>query len=576
MVQVPVYDQFQVAPDVRRGRADSPLSVAQARAPGEQIQQLGQGIQKGASVAADFFAKEQEKANKVILNDAFNQASAAAQRLKYDKDLGYTRLKGGAAVKGVNDKPLGAYYGEQFDKDLSEITNKLGNQAVREQFGMLAADLRAKFGNETMAYEAEQSVVYAQSVREATIVQSQSDIASDPLGKAAPFYTSRARDAATATAQAAGLDGESLDVAVKATMGKMHTGVIETMMDGKNIAGAKAYFAAHETDYNAIDAKAIKAKLDTAFSAAEAIGAVDEVLAKNPLRTNAPVNKAKIDSELRAKYADQPEQLKAARAELSQRIQDHEFQETEQNAGNVNAVWKQLLGGQSLASVEGTSAWLSLPGDTQASLKSTFLSRAESGATVSDAAWAAWGALMNDDEQVRKMTPTQITALEPFYGRALTNQVLTRKRQLTEEQEKAGLAAGKIDNDLFQSIAADFGLKVYSDDLDNADRVKLARLRSALETGVAKQQAATGKIIPPAEMDAFVRRNAAQFVSGYDRKQTADFMRGRGIAPSVPTTSPDGQRALTYMQEQGWEATPENYRRALVDVFEAGDYLVDE
>lgn len=570
---VRIQETPQELPGVRRGRADNPLSPQQAGAAGRQIQEFGQATQRAGGALGEIILKEQEKANKVRLNDAFNQASAAAHNLRYNKDVGYLNLKGGEAVKGVTGedgvaRPITEWYGEKLNKQLADIRKGLGNAAVAEQFDMLAGDLSTKFRGETVAYEAEQSSVYAVQVNDATILDSGNNLAAEPFGKASAFYISRARDAALSKGRAAGLTDDALEQAAQATLGKMHTAVIDSLLGGKNTAGAKAYYEAHSGDFMALDAKNIKAKLDTAWSAAEAIQSVDTVVREFPLRLNAPVNRSAMDAQLREQYKDNPEGLKAARSELSQRISDHEFQENEQNAGNVNAVWKRLNAGESLASVESTSAWLALPGDTQASLKASFQSRNENGSMVTDAGWAAWGQLMGNDDEINRMTPTQLTALEPYFGRQLVNQLLTRKRQLDDEKQKAVATPGKIDNDMFNAFALSYGLKPFSKN-DN-DKVAVAKLRSDLETGIAQYQAATGKVVPPSEMEDLLRQRGARFMT---MNNIVRPMYEAGLLQTPENMLP---QVLEYMQARGWDPTPENKRRATLELYEAATFLVDE
>src|SRR5689334_15443957 len=114
MVKVPAPDSFSVLPGVRSGRVDNPVSIDQATAPGRRLQKTGQEVMQGAKGIADIEVEEQRKANKVRLNDAFNKASTAANALRYDKERGYTRLKGVDAVKGIENKPLTDWYGAEL------------------------------------------------------------------------------------------------------------------------------------------------------------------------------------------------------------------------------------------------------------------------------------------------------------------------------------------------------------------------------------------------------------------------------------------------------------------------------
>jgi hypothetical protein len=358
-----------------------------------QTQELGRAVQGVAGDVGKVIEQEQLKANKTRLNDAYNQALSAAHALRYSKDAGYTNLKGAEVGKGVQREdgsyqPLADAYGEKLDKELSRIRQSLGNQAVQADFDMLAGDLGSKFRNEAVTYEADQFRVYEQDVRDATIVASANEASviapaltsTDPnTRKAAEAklifqIDTRALEAAKASARAKGLEGEAFDQAVAESLGSAHEAVIGSLLERKDVASAKAYFELRKGDFTPLKADEIKAKLDKAFSAAVAVTAADDVISANggmnPL--NRAVNIGKMHDDLRAKFRDDPEALSAARAELDYRYTVQQRQQKEYDDGNTSAVWKRLMSGDSMASVEGTRAWLSLPGDKQASLKAAW------------------------------------------------------------------------------------------------------------------------------------------------------------------------------------------------------------
>lgn len=593
-------DNFRELPGVRQGRAANPMDGTTATdIVAKQSQMLGRGIQQAGGALAEVVQAEQEKANKVRLNDAYNQAAALAHDLRYNKDSGYARLKGGDAVKGVAGddggfRPITESYGEKLNKGLSQIRKGLGSDVLAQQFDMAAGDLSTKFRNDAISYEAEQSSAYEVQVQDATIVTSANSLAAEPFGAAADFNRNRAVQAAVSKARAAGLQGKvvtdangritweadsPLGVAVSETVGKVHGAVVASLLESKNVAGAKQYFEKHGGDLTTMERAEVKAKLDTAWSAAQAIGAVDEVVAAYPLSLNRPANKKDMDEALRAKFKDDPEGLKAARTELAQRISDHEFQENESNAGNISAVWKQLNAGQSMATVEGSRAYLALPGDKQQEIKNSWARQSEGDAALPEEEWGAWLQLISDDQMLRTMSPAQIAALAPRFGRRLTLQISNAANHAKAEAAgaiaKVELASPKIDSDLFQSVAAQYGLEAYRENLNTRQIQELASFRSQLEDVVAKTQVAQGKIIPPAEMREFLYNAAAQIKSGkYALQYAPSFLR-----PQTPLPTPGSAQAAMvaqYLQQRGLAPTVENQRKAMLDMVTAGQLLVDE
>jgi hypothetical protein len=575
-----VQETYQELPGVRQGRASNPMDGPTATSiVAKQAQQTGQAMQRAASGFAEIVQAEQEKANKVRLNDAYNQASAIAHELRYNKDSGYLRLKGGDAVKGVQGddgayRPITESYGEKLGKELARIRNGLGNSALAQQFDIAAGDLSTKFRNDAVTYEAEQSSVYATQVQDATVMTSANKLAADPFGGDSAFHVSRARDAAILKGRAAGLTGDALEQATQATLGKMHIAVVDSMLDAKNAAGAKQYFELHANDFGALDKANVKAKLDTAYAAAEAIGAVDEVIAAHPLTLNQPANKKDMDAALRARFADNPEGLKAARSELAQRISDHEFQESEANAGNVSAVWNQLLGGRSMASVEGTRAWLALPGDKRASLKSAW-DNYQSG-TISDDMLGGFLDKLLDENYLAGVTSAELQALIPYYGAQRVGQLGTAAKNVRAnragEQYKATLDQPNIPPAMVNDLAQASGLNPFYAGADKNEDARqkayVADLHTKMYTLAAQHQMATGKVIPPGEMEAFLKAALAR--EGIRRGLTT-------FGPQAPTPGTAQSTAVAqYLQQRGLPPTVENQRKAMLDMTVAGQLLVDE
>lgn len=595
-------DNFRELPNIRQGRASNPMDGTTAtEIVAKQSQMLGRGIQQAGGELAKIVQAEQEKANKVRLNDAYNQAAAIAHDLRYNKDSGYLRLKGGDAVKGVQGddggyRPITESYGEKLNKELARIRQGLGNDVLAQQFDLAAGDLSTKFRNDAVSYEAEQSSVYETQVQDATILTSANALAAEPFGPAADFNRNRAVDAAIKKARAAGLQGKvvtdangrvtwetdsPLGAAVSEAVGKVHGAVVDSLLESKNVAGAKQYFEKHGGDLTTMERAEVKAKLDTAWSAAQAIGAVDEVIDANggmrPLDRDIDIGK--MHDALRERYKDDPEGLKAARAELDYRFTIHDRQQREYDAGNVSTVWKLLSSGQSMASVEGTRAWLALPGDKQQEIKNSWARQQAGDSDLTSEEWGSWAQLMFDKDMLLDMSPAEITALEPRFGRRLTEQLLNQAAHTKADRAGAiarvELASPKIDTDLFQSIAAEYGLEAYRDNLNTRQIQELATFRSQLEDIVAKEQVARDEIIKPADMREFLYNAAAQIKTGkYAMRYAPSFLRPQMALPAPGTAQ--ATMVAQYLQERGLAPTVENQRKAMLDMVTAGQLLVDE
>lgn len=184
MPRVPTYDNFQVSPNVRggqlaslsspvqSGRAAGPvqsgpgMSPELAALPGRQLQQLGQSVQGAGQVGMQIATVEQIEANQLRIDDALNQAKEAALRLTYDKDLGFTNLKGVNALDRPDGKPLADEYADNLQKHIGQISETLGNDAQRRAFSLRANDIVFSLRGHATQHEANELKNYGLSVAE--------------------------------------------------------------------------------------------------------------------------------------------------------------------------------------------------------------------------------------------------------------------------------------------------------------------------------------------------------------------------------------------------------------------------
>jgi len=259
MARVPQYSGGQVLPDVRPGtRVQSGQSMEAATLPGRNLQAIGKGLGEVAGVAGEYAAKEQDKINKVRFNDAYNQALNEANRLKAE----YSQQVGAEAVKGVNGRPLKAHYGDELRTALSGIANGLTAPDLKDGFSLAANELEGKFLREVENWEVEQGAVYANQVRDATVIESFNQVMTNPSSPIAAAHLARARDAVTEKLTDAGFDGEALDQQVKTALSQGHTSVIDQLNEEGRFDEAEAYFERHKSDYMQADARAMRTAID--------------------------------------------------------------------------------------------------------------------------------------------------------------------------------------------------------------------------------------------------------------------------------------------------------------------------
>jgi hypothetical protein len=312
MAKIPQYGGGQVLPMVRPGaRVRGAPSVEQAALPGRQLQQVGQGLQEAAGVAGDYASREQEKINKVRFNDAYNQALNETNRLKNE----YSQMQGAEAVKGVKGVSLRDHYRGEMEKAFSGIAGELNTPDVREVFDAATGELGGKFLRGVEDWEVQQGQVYAEQVRDATVITEMDQIAANPSSLDTPARANRARDALRDKYMDAGFDGDALDQQVKTAMGKSHSVVIEQLLNENRFKEADVYFERFSGDFMEMDAKTVRAAMDDKARQWKSVDTADQLWAESGGSYGAAIKGARQEKD--------PELRKMIEANLNTlRIQD--------------------------------------------------------------------------------------------------------------------------------------------------------------------------------------------------------------------------------------------------------------
>jgi soluble lytic murein transglycosylase len=252
MPKVPTYDNFQTTPTT--------LPQAQLSAPqmpdiaGQQLQQLGQGMQQAGQQFGRIALDMQQQANQIRVDDAINQAKESAMKLAYDKDAGYTNLRGINALQRESGRPMAEEYTDNLREQMRNIAGTLGNDAQREAFRSRTQDLVGNFWAQATKHEADQFQEYALSVREGTINNQVREIGLN-------YRDPNAVDSAVKSIQAAAYDqgrllGKSAEwseaQAVKATSNAHVTAIMAALQDG-NPMYAQAYLNKYSGQMEAND-----------------------------------------------------------------------------------------------------------------------------------------------------------------------------------------------------------------------------------------------------------------------------------------------------------------------------------
>lgn len=249
-MKVPGYDSFQASPNAlpqtRLTVPDMP-DVA-----GQQTQQMANGMQQIGAVMMRIDADMQNEANKLRVDDALNKAALEADRLAFDKDSGFSNLRGENALKRPDGKPLADEYGEKFKTHLDGISAELGNDAQRMAFASRSNNLLTSFKRQAIQHETKEHNVWADGVDESTVKLRMADIgknfgspgvvsaaingAEDDHGNRTPGI----KDAIESMAKRNGKPKEWVDTVVNGLVADAHKNVVVRLMD-QSPSAAKKY-----------------------------------------------------------------------------------------------------------------------------------------------------------------------------------------------------------------------------------------------------------------------------------------------------------------------------------------------
>lgn len=164
MPRVPTYDNFQATPNtLPQTRMTMPEMPDVA---GQQAQQMGRAMMAGGQQIGQVALDMQQQANQLRVDDALNKAKEAALRLTYDKDVGFTNLRGINALERPDGKPLADEYADILKRSIDDIAGTLGNDAQRQAFSLRSNDILTSMRGSAIQHEAQEFKTYSLSVSE--------------------------------------------------------------------------------------------------------------------------------------------------------------------------------------------------------------------------------------------------------------------------------------------------------------------------------------------------------------------------------------------------------------------------
>lgn len=252
MARVPTYDSFQVEantlPQVRLNAPQMPDTA------GQQAMQMGAAMQQAGGKLGAIALDMQQEINQTRLDDAANKAKEAMLRLTFDKDTGYTMLKGNNALERPDGVSLDQEYGDQLQKELDNISSSLGNDAQRQAFQKLASGMATSFRGDVLKHATQEYVTYSLSVADGVQATAMREIMlnyNNP--EAVDKAVLRIRGQTYRQAQLTGKSAEWQEAQNRKLTSEAHKLVVKTAMEKGDLKYAEGYMKKYQDQLDGDD-----------------------------------------------------------------------------------------------------------------------------------------------------------------------------------------------------------------------------------------------------------------------------------------------------------------------------------
>lgn len=366
----------------------------------------------------------------------------------------------------------------------------------------------------------------------------------------------------------------------------LHASVISTLMQ-KDPKAAEQYFEANKGQIDGTRHDDIGSKINAVSAAADGDALADK-LWQAGVKPGAPVELDKLEAAAREEFKNDPTRQKHAIQGLRERMQAFEKARAEREAAGVNSVYKMLDGGVPMSRVQRTPEWQLLDGKSQdqilyqqeqrAAARESRAAAAENRALAAEARRDKQLLLTNAEAYLRYSDPNvlagmsrqQVEATRATFGFDGAQHLLSRWDAL---QKPGAISEARMDQEDFNHIADQMGLKPYDSSKSENEKRALGELKYRMEQLIDTTQQATKKVMTREEKNALMRNEMARTVTvnptfwfssevpviQLDKKQVKDVVVPQGDREQI-------SQALKAMYERSGGAaiyapTEENVRR---------------
>lgn len=247
----------------------------------DQAAQANQAARNAGNVMMQMASDTAQLANQVRVDDALNKAKETTLRLTYDKDAGYSNLRGLSALERPGGKALVDEYGETLKSSMDEIAAGLGNDAQRAAFQQRANGMLVNFKAGITKHEADEFRGYSLSVsegvqstalREIGIGWNNPEVVAEAVG--------RVRAETYRQAQLLGKSAEWQEATARKMTSNAHKTAVAAALDAGNVMYADAYLTKHSAEMDADDLLRVRGIVTKEIDMQVGTGAAKHVMGK--------------------------------------------------------------------------------------------------------------------------------------------------------------------------------------------------------------------------------------------------------------------------------------------------------
>lgn len=256
MPTVPVYNGPRIGTrGLPASRARTTRAVPQLPdVAGQQASNVGRALTALGRTTTAIAVDQAREANQARFDDAANRAKEAALQLRYDRQAGFTNLRGVDALSRPDGKALGDEYRDRLRESLNAIEADLGTDVQRSAFGRFRNDLERQFYTDAVRHEAQQLQNYQLSVSQGIQSTALREVSlSWADAQATDLALNRIKTEVQREAQLLGKSPEWADARTMELTSQAHREALRQAIDAKQLDYADAYLNRYAADMDAGD-----------------------------------------------------------------------------------------------------------------------------------------------------------------------------------------------------------------------------------------------------------------------------------------------------------------------------------